>query len=67
MIETDFAWKPGTAYKLTLEAVGDMITLSIDDEKIIEMKDDSFRYGMFGCGSIGMGRTLFGDFEIIEI
>ncbi|SEU25422.1 ADP-ribosylglycohydrolase [Lacrimispora sphenoides] len=67
MIETDFAWKLGTAYKLTLEAVGDMITLSIDDEKIIEMKDDSFRYGMFGCGSIGMGRTLFGDFEIMEI
>lgn len=67
LIETDFTWKHGTAYKLTLEAVGDWITLSIDDKKILDIKDDSFRYGMFGCGSIGMGRTLFGDFEIMEI
>lgn len=66
-METDFDWKQGTAYKLTLEAAGDWIALSIDDEKILEIKDDSFRYGMFGCGSIGMGRTLFGDFEIVEI
>lgn len=67
LIETDFTWKHGTAYKLTLEAVGDWITLSIDDKKVLDIKDDSFRYGMFGCGSIGMGRTLFGDFEIMEI
>ena len=67
LIETDFTWKHGTAYKITLEAVGDCITLSIDDKKILDIKDDSFRYGMFGCGSIGMGRTLFGDFEIMEI
>ncbi len=67
LAEADYAWNQGTAYKLTLEAAGDWIALSINHEKILEIKDDSFRYGMLGCGSISMGRTLFGDFEIVEI
>ena len=67
MAQKNFEWKHGTTYHLTLEAIDDRIILSVDESILLEIKDDSFSYGMYGCGSISMGRTLFGDFEVEEL
>ncbi len=63
----NFRWEPNTTYKVALEAIGNKIAIYVDGEKILDIEDDSFDYGMYGCGSISMGRTLFGDFEIEEL
>lgn len=65
--QAKFQWTPNSTYKVTLEAIGNIITMYVDDEKVLDFQDDSFMYGMYGCGSISMGRTLFGNFEIEEL
>lgn len=62
--ECEFAWEPGRVYQIGMEAAGNRIALYIDGKKLLETENDSFAYGMFGCGSLTMGRTYFGDFEI---
>lgn len=66
MAEIGYIWSFGTTYELTLEAVDSNITLYIDRKKVLEISDNDFVYGMYGCGSLQMGRTLFGDFIIEE-
>jgi len=65
--QAKFQWTLNSTYKVTLEAIGNIITMYVDDEKVLDFQDDSFMYGMYGCGSISMGRTLFGNFEIEEL
>lgn len=62
--ESDFAWETGKTYRMSLQARGRMITLFIDGKEILCADDETFAYGMFGCGSRTMGRTLFGDFTV---
>lgn len=61
---TDFQWEYNRSYVVALEAVRDRIALWIDGQKMLEVKDQDFAYGMFGCGSMSMGRTMFGDFNV---
>ena len=67
MADAEFNWKSGSTYLLCLQARGNRIILMIDDKKYLEIQDDSFHYGMYGCGSLCMGRTRYGDFELEEI
>lgn len=66
LISREFNWETGREYNMELEAAGNKIILSVDGEKLLETEDESFGYGMFGCGSLTMGRTLFGDFHVEE-
>lgn len=61
-----FDWGVGTEYTLKLEAIKNEITLFVDGRPLLGTCDDSFSYGMYGCGSNSMGRTEFGDFIIEE-
>lgn len=65
--QKDFDWKLGKTYLLKLEAMDNHITLSVDDNEILRIEDESYSYGMYGCGSSGMGRTIFGDFMVEEL
>lgn len=64
LAETDFDWEIGEVYEMDAEVFGERITLFINGKKLLEVRDKKFAYGMYGCGSLAMGRTLFGDFEI---
>lgn len=64
LAETDFAWEPGNRYQICGEASGEQIRLFINGKELLKVQDSTFTYGMYGCGSLTMGRTLFGDFEI---
>lgn len=64
LAETDFAWETGQTYKIEVRAIDTQISLIIDGVQILSVEDDSFAYGMYGCGSLGMGRTLYGDFAV---
>ncbi len=64
--EIQFDWEIGTEYMLKLEAIKNEITLFVDGRPLLGAYDDSFLYGMYGCGSISMGRTAYGDLLIEE-
>lgn len=64
LAETDFQWEFGHTYELQAEAEGGQIRLLIDGTEALKVRDDSYAYGMYGCGSLTMGRTLFGDFSV---
>lgn len=66
LADVDFPWQCEREYEIRLQADGDKMSLWIDRQKILEVQDGSFAYGMYGCGSLTMGRTLFGDFVIEE-
>lgn len=59
-----FIWRAGVEYRMELVADGDLIQLRIDGDIVLEIRDDSFNYGMVGFGSMSMGRTDFTDLRI---
>lgn len=63
----EFGWEYGREYLMQLKTVGSGLTLSIDGRVVLEAQDDAFAYGMYGCGSLTVGRTLFGDFTFLEL
>jgi hypothetical protein len=67
LAETDFAWDHDTDIQMTLSAIGDRISVRIDDEKLLEVRDNELRSGMVGCGSLRGSRTLWGPFAIEEL
>ena len=67
LAEAPFDWQLDREYTLELRVLGDKLTLSVDGQPILETRDGAFDHGMFGCGSLAMGRTAFGDFTYQEI
>ena len=67
LAECDFDWKKDTVYQLELQCRGEELTLSVDGKPCLTVRDGAFAYGMFGCGSCGMGRTSFGDMAFREL
>ena len=67
LAEAPFDWRLDREYTLELRVLGDKLTLSVDGQPILEARDGAFDHGMFGCGSLAMGRTAFGDFTYQEI
>ncbi len=66
LCEADFPWEYGRCYDVTLSAVLDRITLSIDGKVLLEARDSDFAYGMFGFAKLDMGRTLYGTVSVEE-
>ena len=64
LAQKEFSREEGRQYLLTFAARGKKLMLSVDGEKLLEVEDSDFSYGMYGCGSRSMGRTLFGDFTV---
>ncbi len=62
-----FAWETGRDYRLTVEAVGDRICLSVDGALILEARDSAHPSGMVGCAAEGPARALYGPFEVEEL
>lgn len=62
--ETEFDWRREQTYEMEAKAEGSRLTLFIDGREVLKVDDDRFAYGMYGCGSLKMGRTYFGDFEV---
>ena len=61
-----YDWQYGQTYRLTLEAKGDVLTLSIDGQPVLTARDSAFAYGMVGFAKPGMGRTLYGNMHVTE-
>lgn len=64
LAETDFPWQTGRNYEVRVKAEGDKVSLWIDGAEVLSASDAQFAYGMYGCGSLSMGRTWFGDFSV---
>lgn len=62
LAECGFDWEYDREYRMQMECRGGHIIFSVDGVKVLEAEDDSFSYGMFGCGSVKTGRTSFADF-----
>ena len=62
--ECEANWELGKTYQFQMRAEGDQICFSVDGKMLFCVKDSAYRYGMFGCGSLSMGRTLFGDIRV---
>lgn len=66
LAECKFDWSYEKTYRLEMRCIRDTITLVIDGKEILAVLDTSFSHGMFGCGSLAMGRTTFGEFLFSE-
>lgn len=64
---TDFEWSLGETYDVTFTVNGDKLQCSVNGTNLLEVSDDAYDYGMYGCGTLGMGRASYGDFYITEI
>lgn len=64
LAETDFFWEAKNSYEMEARAVGTELSLSVNGKRVLAVEDDRFSCGMFGCGSLTMGRTEFGSFWI---
>ena len=67
LAQADFRWLTEKEYELSLEAVGDRITLSVDGRVVLEAFDGSFSHGMVGCGAVRAARAEYGSFMIEEL
>ncbi len=67
LASTSFAWERGRDYRLTLEAVGSRIVLSVEGRQVLEARDDRHAAGMVGCAAGGAARALYGPFEVEEL
>ncbi|SFG43247.1 ADP-ribosylglycohydrolase family protein [Oribacterium sp. WCC10] len=65
--ETCFPWEFEKKYLIKLIFQGKKISMFINDEKVLEAENDLYDHGMFGCGSLELGRTSFNDFRFKEL
>lgn len=65
--EIDYPWSIGEVYRMEFKAVDQTISLYIDGNLVLEVRDDSFEYGMFGFGALSYGRTYFGNIKFQEM
>lgn len=62
----NFDWKLNTTYEFKITAIGNTITVFVDNKELLTQQDEHFKYGMFGCCKFSSGRTTYGNFEIKE-
>lgn len=67
LAECAFDWQPNQTYQITLTCKGNHICLQVDGVEYLQAEDDSFAYGMYGCGSLETGRTAFGNFAYRDL
>lgn len=62
LAEGAFAWEYDREYRMEFQCKGRRLMLLVNGVMLLEAEEESFAYGMFGCGSIAAGRTSFADF-----
>lgn len=67
LAKAEYPWEMGEKYKFDFILVDDLLTFSINEEKVLEVVDDRIKYGMVGYAKYSLGRSLFGDLTIREI
>lgn len=67
LAECPFDWEYDRSYQVKLVCCGAKITLYVDGVMLLEAEDESFGFGMFGCGAVLPGRTSFSDFAFEDI
>lgn len=67
LAECDFDWELGKTYQVEVCCSGSQISLTVDGQRLLEVTDDAYDHGMFGCGSREMGRTAFGNFTYQDL
>lgn len=66
LISTQFVWENNKTYELEAKAIDNQLQLTIDGKTYLKCRDDAFKYGMFGLGSIQKGKSVYGNIEIRE-
>lgn len=67
LAECGFDWELGKTYQVEVCCNGNQISLTVDGQRLLEVADDAYDHGMFGCGSCKMGRTAFGNFTYQDL
>jgi hypothetical protein len=62
-----FEWEYDREYIVELTAQGDMLTLSVDNKQMLQLKDATHTYGMAGYAMYELGRSSFGNLSIEEL
>lgn len=65
--EVPFDWQLHKPYHFKITVYKDTLQLVLDDQELFTYRDDTFKYGMFGCSRLSMGRTCFNTFEFEEL
>ncbi len=66
LVNCKYEWQQEETYRITMTARGNKITLILNGKEMLSIEDNDYAYGMFGCGSLSVGRVSFGDFSIEE-
>ncbi|WP_370570270.1 ADP-ribosylglycohydrolase family protein [Paenibacillus sp. JCM 10914] len=64
LITARYDWELGKTYQFKLVAEQDRFTLYINGEDVLECKDSTFAYGMFGFGSLEDGENRIKDIHV---
>lgn len=67
LASASLSWEAGREYRLSFEARGDRLCLSVDGREVVTARDSTHGAGMMGCGSTGPARSLYGDFLVEEL
>ncbi|MBH5318353.1 ADP-ribosylglycohydrolase family protein [Paenibacillus sp. GSMTC-2017] len=62
-----FLWNLNEEYEMTASVHGNVITLNINGEQLLQHSDNTWGYGMYGMSTIGAARTYYSDIKVIEI
>ena len=66
LAQTSFDRKIGQSYDIEFRVDGDVLELTVDGIKVLEVKDTSFAHGMCGLRMGSAGRMSIGVVEIKE-
>jgi hypothetical protein len=62
-----FDWEYDKEYIVEIIAQGDLLTFSVDNKQLLQLKDNTHAYGMAGYAMYELGRSGFGNLSIEEL
>lgn len=62
-----YDWQFDQDYELKVTAQGDVLTLYVNGERLLQHTDDTFGYGMFGVSTRAAARAYFSHFRCMEL
>jgi ADP-ribosylglycohydrolase len=62
-----FDWEYEREYIVEIVAQGDLLTFSVDNKQLIQLRDNTHAYGMAGYAMYDLGRCGFGNLSIEEL
>lgn len=63
----EYKWDFNKEYDFQITAQGDTITFSINGEQLLQHKDSTFSYGMYGVSTQGAVRTYFSNVRFEDL